>query len=149
MSQFARKFIAVLLALWLPLFSGSVLAASVSMQFHSGQTHSEPMNHEPSYHEGGHDVAMPTMQQAMQEGDGCEQHVGAADTHDQDCHDQDCHDKQCAACGVCNIACSGYLAVSCLSGSILQQADASLTVYLLSFNSTTTLPPLPPPLARA
>ena len=151
MFQFARKFIAVLLALWLPFFSGSALAASVSMQFHSGQFHAgqfhsgqaQQMNHEPSYYEDGHDFAMPAMQQAMQEGDSCEQHVGAADAHAQD-H----HDKKCAACGVCNIACSGYLAVSCLSGLILQQADASLTVYLLSFDSTTSIPLLPPPLAR-
>lgn len=39
MSQTARKFIAVLLAIWLPLFSGSVLAASVSMQMPHGACH--------------------------------------------------------------------------------------------------------------
>lgn len=32
MSYLARKYIAVLLAVWLPLFGGSALAASVSMQ---------------------------------------------------------------------------------------------------------------------
>lgn len=39
MSQTARKFIAVLLAIWLPLFSGSALAASVSMQMPDGSCH--------------------------------------------------------------------------------------------------------------
>jgi hypothetical protein len=129
MSQIARKFIAVLLALWLPLFSGSVLAASVSMQFHAGQSHSEHALNE----------VIPDMQQDMQYGDSCEQQfVGSSDTHD----------KKCAACGVCNIACGGYLAVSDLSGLIAQQPDSVLTVYLLSFNSITSSLLLPPPLAR-
>jgi hypothetical protein len=35
MLQTTRKFFAVLLALWLPLFSGSALAATISMQYGS------------------------------------------------------------------------------------------------------------------
>jgi hypothetical protein len=136
MSQIARKFIAVLLALWLPLFSGSVLAASVSMQFHAGQSHSEHALNE----------VIPDMQQDMQYGDSCEQQfVGSSDTH---AAPHDHHDKKCAACGVCNIACGGYLAVSDLSGLIAQQPDSVLTVYLLSFNTITSSRLLPPPLAR-
>ncbi len=37
MSHTAQKFIAILFALWLPLFSGSALAASVAMQMPAGQ----------------------------------------------------------------------------------------------------------------
>lgn len=39
MSLSARKFIAVLLAIWLPLFSGNALAAGVSMQMPHGTCH--------------------------------------------------------------------------------------------------------------
>jgi ferredoxin len=136
MYQFARKFIAVLLALWLPLFSGSVLAASVSMQFHAGQSHSEQALNE----------AIADMQQDMQHGDSCEQQfVGSSDAH---AATHDHHDKKCTACGVCHLACSGYLAVSDLSGLTRQQPDSVLTTYLLSFNSVSSIPLLPTPLAR-
>lgn len=134
MSQSVRKFIAVLLAIWLPLFSGSVLAASVSMQFHAGQSHSEQALNE----------AIPDMRQDMH--DSCEQQfVGSSDTH---AAPHDHHDKKCTACGVCHLACSGYLAVSDLSGLTRQQPDSVLTTYLLSFNSVSSIPLLPPPLAR-
>jgi hypothetical protein len=39
MSVSVRKFVAVLLAFWLPLFSGGVLAVSVSMQMPHGTCH--------------------------------------------------------------------------------------------------------------
>ncbi len=146
MFPFARKFIAVLLALWLPLFSGSVLAASVSMQLHSGQLHSGQFHAGQSHSEQALNEAVADMPQDMQHGDSCEQQfVGNSDHH---AAPHDHHDKKCAACGVCNIACSGYLAVSDLSGLTRQQPDSVLTSYLLSFNSVSSIPLLPPPLAR-
>lgn len=139
MSPFIRKFIAVLLALWLPLFSGSVLAASVSMQCHSGPFHSGQI-----HHDSVRDVAMPDMQQ----GDDCEQHVAQNGNTTQD-HQGSCQGGSCDSCGVCHLACSGYLAISCLSALNLPLPDVSLAIYLLSFDSTTSIPLLPPPLARA
>jgi len=145
MSQSARKFIAILLALWLPLFSGSVLAASVSMQYHSGQHQSGQMDSVQSHDDAHDDVGQFV---AMQHGDSCEQQF--ADSSDTQHHaaSHDHHDKKCTACGVCHLACSGYLAVSDLSGLTQHQPEATVAVYLLSFNSTTSLPLLPPPLAR-
>ena len=141
MFPFARKFIAVLLALWLPLFSGSVLAASVSMQLHSGQFHAGQSHSEQALNK-----AVADMPQDMQHGDSCEQQFsGSADTH---ASSHDHHDHKCTACGVCHLACSGYLAVSDLSGLTRQQPDSVLTTYLLSFNSVSSIPLLPPPLAR-
>jgi len=143
MSQSARKFIAVLLALWLPLFSGSVLAASVSMQLHTAKSHTEQMHTEQASND-----AVPMMQMAMQHGDSCEQQFSVSTDTQHHAASHDHHDNKCTACGVCHLACSGYLAVSDLSGLTQQQPDETVAVYLLSFNSTTSLPPLPPPLAR-
>ena len=120
MSLSVRKYIAVLLAIWLPLFSGSVLATSVSMQLHNS-TSAVVISHD--------DV----MEQ------GCEQQ-SVNNGHP---------DKKCTACGVCHLACSGYLTVSELIHPTVQLSDVSGTHYLLSFNSTTSIPLLPPPLARA
>jgi len=146
MSNSARKFIAVLLALWLPLFSGSVMAASVSMQYHSGQHNSEQLHSGQMDSVQSHDDADQSV--AMQHGDNCEQQLfSASDTqHHAASHDQ--QDHKCTACGVCHLACSGYLAVSDLSGLTQHQPEVTVAVYLLSFNSTTSLPLLPPPLAR-
>lgn len=146
MSQSTRKFIAILLALWLPLFSGSVLAASVSMQLHTGQLHTGQPHTEQMHSGQAFNDAVPMMQ--MQHGDSCaQQHTASSDTqHHAASHDH--HDNECTACGVCHLACSGYLAVSDLSGLTQQQPDEAVAVYLLSFNSTTSLPLLPPPLAR-
>lgn len=52
MSLSVRKFIAVLLAVWLPLFSGVVLAASVSMQMPHGTCHEMMQN--DHQHDQGH-----------------------------------------------------------------------------------------------
>jgi hypothetical protein len=129
MSQSTRKFIAVLLAIWLPLFSGSVLAASVTMQLHNGT---------------GPYAAM----QGMQNGDACEQqHTMSADGQNHSVM-PDHHGKSCTTCGVCHLACSSYLAVSSLDGLAVHQADDSVVFYVLSFNSISSVPLLPPPLAR-
>src|SRR5512146_2266906 len=39
MTRSARKFVAVIMLLWLPLFSGSALAATISMQMPQGSCH--------------------------------------------------------------------------------------------------------------
>lgn len=121
MSLPVRKLIALLLAVWLPLFSGSVLAASVSMQLH--------------------DVASSSSV-AMQQGEPCEQHMAAPHDH---AAMQDHHG--CAACTVCHLAGSVYLAVLHQAGLAMSRSGAAVDLYLLSFNSITSIPLLPPPLA--
>lgn len=113
MSRSVRKYIAVLLAIWLPLFSGGALAASVSMQMPHGSCH----------------------EMAAMQGD--HQHPDQSD---------DQHESSCSACGVCHLACSGYLAVQQISSLDLPDTDASVTPYLLSYHSITSTPLLPPPL---
>jgi hypothetical protein len=51
-------------------------------------------------------------------------------------------------CGVCHLACTGYMAVSDLTPAVLQIATNSIVPYLVSFHSITFAPLLPPPLAR-
>lgn len=126
MSRTVRKFIAVLLAVWLPLFSGGVLAESLSMQLQRGSCHEAVQNAVADEHT--HHPLAP------------------AAVHDQSA---DQHGSSCNACGVCHLACSSYLAGSDLSGLAVQRAVIPVVSYLLSFHSITSIPLLPPPLARA
>lgn len=125
MSPAIRKFIAVLLALWLPLFSGGVLAESLSMQLQRGSCHEAAQNTAADEHMH-HPLAPAAVddQSVDQQGDACN------------------------TCGVCHLACSGYLAGSDLSGLTVQRAAISVASYLLSFRSISSIPLLPPPLAR-
>jgi len=109
MSNRARKLIAVLLAIWLPLFSGSALAASVMMQLPSDSCQEMEMKMD------GHDMKPAS--------------------------------AQCDTCDVCHLACGSYLAVQAISHPDALPAVATVTPYLFSFNSITSLPLLPPPLA--
>lgn len=122
MSYLTRKLIAVLLAIWLPLFGGSALAVAVTMQ----------MQH--SCHESG----MKTMQMAENH-----QH------HHTDIQAKSHQGGSCNVCGVCHLACSGYLAVQEIKSLTMQQAAAPAPPYLLSFHSITSIPLLPPPLYPA
>ena len=128
MSLTTRKFIAVLLAFWLPLFSGGVLAESLSMQLQRG-----------SCHEAAQNVRLAVVDEHTH-------HQLAPAAVDDQSTDQ--HESSCNACGVCHLACSGYLAVSDLSGLAVQRAAITVVSYLLSFHSITSIPLLPPPLAR-
>ncbi|TAJ79324.1 MAG: DUF2946 domain-containing protein [Gallionellaceae bacterium] len=126
MSHLTRKFVAVLMLLWLPLFTGSVLAAAVSMQM--------PQS-------GCHEAAAS---QAVAHDD-MEQHHH----HPQEAPTQDEHSSSCSACGVCHLACTGYLSVASAAIVSLQTTSREVTPYLVAFSSVTSTPPLPPPLVRA
>lgn len=123
MSNSIRKFIAVFLAIWLPLFSGAVLAASVSMQMQSGSCHVAGMA-------------------AMQDMDEYQHAV----SYDQSAA-QDQHEPSCTICGVCHLACSGYLGVQAIKTPEILQSPLLVTPYLFSFHSITSTPLVPPPLA--
>ncbi|MCX7192611.1 MAG: DUF2946 domain-containing protein [Proteobacteria bacterium] len=110
----------MLLAIWLPLFSGSALAVSVSMQMPHGVCH---------------EAGMEMMQDDQQ--------------HDQSNSDQpsDQQNSSCSNCGLCHLACSGYLGVQKIMSPGVLQAAASVTPYLFSFYSISSTPLVPPPLA--
>lgn len=125
MFRSSRKFIAVLLLLWLPVFTGSALAASVSMQTQQGKCHEAAMSHE----------AMDMGEHHMHHGDNMPS-------------SPDEHSQSCSACGVCHLACTGYLAVPGPDMVAMQSAAREATPYLVVFHSFTSVPLLPPPLAR-
>jgi hypothetical protein len=127
MSRFFRKLIAVLMMMWLPLFSGATLAASLSMQMPSGACH-EVM-----------------AEQAISNADmgSHHQHHGASPTS------QDEQGSSCNTCGVCHLACTGFLTIQSVAFVSVQNAGVLLSPYLVSFSSISFAPLLPPPLARA
>jgi hypothetical protein len=129
MTRSARKFVAVLMLLWLPLFTGSALAASVSMQLPQGSCHESVMDQTMSHE------AMDMGEHHMHHGD----MPAPADEHSPSCSD----------CGVCHLACTGYLAVADVALSAVQAAALELTPYLVVFHSFTSAPLVPPPLVRA
>ncbi len=126
MSRPTRKFVAVLMLLWLPLFTGSALAAAVSMQMQQSGCHEAAM---------AQTMTHATMAQHHH-------HEEAPTTADE-------HSPSCSTCGVCHLACTGYLSVT--GAAIVAAATNSreVTPYLVAFHSVTTAPLLPPPLARA
>jgi hypothetical protein len=132
MSNLTRKFVAVLMLLWLPLSGGSALAATLAMQAQQGSCHQAAVQPENMLMDDmgmHHDAAMDA-------------------SHDHSAM-QDQSDSSCNACGVCHLACSGYLAVPGLAAPETLQALAAATPYAVSFRSITSTPLVPPPLARA
>lgn len=121
MSLHYRQFIAVFLAIWLPLSGGHALAVSLTMQMPAAHCHDEAMS----------DMDMDDMVMGEQD------HVAA-----------DEHHPSCNACGVCHLACTGYFGVQGTWGIAVQIAARDITPYLVAFNSHTSAPLLPPPLAR-
>jgi hypothetical protein len=127
MFRSSRKVIAVLMLLWLPLFNGSALAATVSMQTQQEKCHEAAVSH-----------AMHHMNM-----DGHHQHHGEMPST------TDEHSPSCNTCGVCHLACTGYLAVASVEVVAMQTAARETTPYLVAFRSVTFVPLLPPPLVRA
>ena len=133
------KFVAVLLAIWLPLFSGSALAASVAMQTTSGDCH--PVAVQPNRHHTPHVSTNHQHDSLHNDQPAASQHHAAVQ------HDQ--QNSSCKDCGVCHFACSGYLAtvtVSVTGDQLLAQNYTSSSTQFQSFSSA---PLDPPPLARA
>lgn len=125
MFRLSRKFVAVLMLLWLPLSGGSALAATVSMQAQSDACHemsTQEMHHQDAGEHQHHPAEAPAA------------------------HDQS--DSSCNTCGICHLACSSYLAVPAIDATEAQAPANWVTPYLLSFHSITSTPIVPPPLAR-
>jgi hypothetical protein len=127
MNRLTRKFIAVLMLLWLPLATGSALAASISMQMAQANCHEaaamQSMSHEGMGEHPMHHGEMPAP--------------------------ADKHSPSCDSCGICHLACTGYLAVPSVITAGIQTASRETTPYVVFFQSVTSVPLLPPPLVRA
>ena len=118
-----RKFAALLLAIWLPLFSGNALAASVTMLAMSDEC--------------------PMMAAQINAHQQQSSHYGeqAADQHD-------VHNTACNDSGVCHFACSGYMATLVFEVMKVLQSVQSYPASTTQFQSCTTTPLDPPPLSR-
>jgi hypothetical protein len=125
MSRLFRKLIAVLMLLWMPIFTGSALAASVSMQLPKGGCDEAAMSQAMS------NTAMAMGEHHMHHG---EKPVPAGEH---------------STCGVCQLACTGYLAVPSVEMSAVLKVARESTPYLAAFSSIPSTPLLPPPLVRA
>jgi len=134
MTRSTRKFIAVFIAFWLPLFSGNALAVSVAMQSMSGESHAV----------------------VMQEAEHCMHHA-MADLHPQSSGDgpvqaagsQDSQDPSCESSGICHLACSGYMAAASVKVAEIQPLSQLSSLFAAEFQSAALTILDPPPLARA
>lgn len=135
MIRLPRKFVAVLLAIWLPLFSGNALAASVAMQSMGGDCHvvaqTNAAHHDASMHQHMHH-ADHLAQQVQQ--------------HD---HQSDQQQTSHKDCGVCQLACCGYMAAVTVDVAEIQPSAQPFMPAATQFQSFTSAPLDPPPLALA
>jgi hypothetical protein len=130
-----KKFIALLLAIWLPLFSGSALAGAVAMQAKGGDCHvavTQLNEHYPHHISTTHE------------------HQGQlAANSDLPSGQQDQPNTSCKNHAICHLACCGYVANSILTIVAEQQPDRAFTPYLVT-PRTLTLPLFdPPPITRS
>jgi len=132
-----KKFVAVLLAIWLPLFSGNALAESIAMHSKGGDCHAAVAKQS-----GHHSHQVSDKHQHMHQAQLAANHDLPSGHHDQ-------QNSSCKNHAICHMACCGYVAGSVSVIVAAQQADRIFTPYLDAFR-TVTLPLFdPPPLARA
>jgi hypothetical protein len=137
MSHATGKLIAVILAVWLPLFSGSALAASVAMQASGGGHHSVVAQADESRSH----CASGAQLNAHQE------HLGA--NLDQSADHQDRQNSTADNCGTCHFACCGYLAAATLEMTQIQPPARLFAALSTQFQTLSPTPLDHPPLARA
>jgi hypothetical protein len=128
-----RKFIAVMLVIWLPVLSSNALASSVAMQATGSDCHL---------------AGVQLKENSPQQLSASHQHdqLAASHSHETDQHNQ--QDSSCKNCGVCHFACSGFLATLSLTVTKNQLLIPGYTLFSTDFQSFTSAPPNPPPLAR-
>jgi len=142
MSCPSRKFVAVLLAIWLPLFSGNALAASIFMQSAGGECHVVKP-----------DVVMPDVIMSGADhshyASAMRQHMQPAGYQGHQTHQHDQQNPVHKTCGVCQLACCGYLAAVTIEVAEVQPLGQLFTPSPSQFQSVTSAPLDPPPLTRA
>ncbi len=123
-----RKFIAVILLLWLPLFSASALAESLAMQLQRGDCHESS-----------------EMKIAMPHDDMIEHglmHNNAMQASGED-------DSSCTSCAICHVACSAYLNAPVFAMRIIETDSQAVISTPETFVSHLSAPLDPPPLVAA
>lgn len=132
MLRHIKKIIAVFLAIWLPVFSGNVLAFSVAMQSARGDYH--PVTTQQSEHCTHH--ASTT------------QHAPSLVDHDQSASHGDQQDTGCANSGICHLACCGFMATVSIGVAAVQSSAQLISPCSTQIKSIALTPLDPPPLAR-
>jgi ferredoxin len=132
MSNRFRKSIALILLLWLPLFSASAVAESLAMQLQRGECH-EAAEMMVMSHDDMMDHEM--MDHGMM-------HHGTMQTHDSD-------DGSCTSCGICHIACSAFLGAPAVAVQSMASSSQPVAFIPEHFISHLSAPLDPPPLVAA
>ena len=127
MLAYFRKLTALLLAVWLPLFSANALAASMVMEPMSSACHHAQQVADSHQH-------MQHMQLTSNYNPPTESHDQQSSTHND--------------CGVCQLACCGYMATVTFQLAEGQALALSYTPSSTQFQSFNSAPLDPPPLAR-
>ncbi|MDO8811865.1 MAG: DUF2946 domain-containing protein [Gallionella sp.] len=136
MSHTLGKFIAVILAIWLPLFSGNALAVSVAMQAMAGDRHSAVAQ------QGESDAHCASMMQQHA------QHAQPAADQDQSAGHTDQQNPAGTNCGTCHLVCCGYAATAPIEVMEAQPSARLFASISSQFQSITPTLLDPPPLAR-
>jgi len=131
MFRATRKLIAVILAIWLPLFSGNALAMSVAMQAMRGGCDSVAAQQDESH-------CASTQQHARHDQLAAEQDQSSS-------HQGNAGDD----CGTCHLTCCGYLAAASVEAMGDQPSALLFQPVSTQFQSFTSAPLDPPPLSRA
>jgi hypothetical protein len=135
MSRLSKKVFAMVLAVWLPLFSGYALADSIVMQNMTGDCQGQQQIAHSMQHDSASQQHMHHVQPAAND----HQPAGQQDSQNSTCNDN---------CGVCQLACSGYFAVTAIDIAVIEPSSQSFALFSTEFQSATIAPLDPPPLAR-
>ncbi|MDO8263820.1 MAG: DUF2946 domain-containing protein [Gallionella sp.] len=133
MSRSIKKFVAVFIAIWLPLFSGNALAVSVAMQTMGSGCH--PAAAQQDEHHLNHAATAKLIQSVADQ--------------DQSANLQDQQDSGCGNSGICHLACCGYMATVSIKVAVAQPFAQSFTFPSTQFQSIALTLLDPPPLVRA
>lgn len=126
MSRSTSKIIAIILLLWMPLFTGNALAAAVGMRtMHDSCLEAEATQEMTHGDMGEHQHA--DMQLPLSDDD---------------------HGSSCSSCGICHFACAAYLAMPMIDMPAVQVDALSFTAYLITYQSISFAPFTPPPSPR-
>jgi len=136
MLRISKKFIALLLAVWLPLFSGYALADSIIMQ--SVRMHGDCRFAHQATHSSQQDSAS---QQYMH-------HAQMNGNENQTTVSPDNKGSGCNNSGICQFSCNGYFVATNVNMAAVEPSTQSFMPFLTQFQSVTIAPLDPPPLAR-
>jgi hypothetical protein len=127
-----RKLLAILLVVWLPLFSGNALADSIAMQNMRGNSHcATQISHSVERDSASHQDIYQTL---------------LAGNENQSKNTQS---NSCNNCGVCQLACNGYISSPVIEMGAVKSSSQAFTLFVISFQSVTINLLDPPPLVLA